>query len=138
MIFHGVEAVEIASKSLPGSWRVDDTISIVHAVADEVSSVCILNKFEEHSVELTFAHVNKLSNISEFIREIFNEIFIHQGKKVAVMITSVENKRMILLHKKLGHTFSGIIPFRFGDADGFIFTIVREEAERLWLQRFCK
>lgn len=138
MIFYGDEAVQIASKTMPGLWRADDTISIVHAVDGEVSSVCILNKFEEHSVELTFAHVNKLSNMGDFAKEIFDEIFIHQGKKVAVMITSVENRKMVLLHKKMGHTFSGIIPLRFGDADGLIYTVVREEAERLWINRFCK
>lgn len=134
----GEAAVEAASNLFPGNWIAEDTVVILHVVGAEVLSACILNKFEEHSVELTFAHVNKLSNVREFTQEVFDEIFIVQKKKVAIMCSSVENKRMILLHKKLGHTFSGIIPLRFGDADGFIFTVVREEAERLWLQRFCK
>lgn len=138
MKFYGEPAVELANSVFPANWRKDDIIVIIHAVENDVSSMCILNKFEEHSVELTFAHFNRLAKISDFAQEVFDEIFIHQDKKVAIMITASKNSKMNILHKRLGHTQSGRIPNRFGDDDGILYTITKEEAERLWLERFAK
>lgn len=138
MKFFGETAVQLAKSVFPANWKTDDIIVIIHAVEDEVSSMCILNRFDEHSVEITFAHLNRLVDISLFTKEIFDEIFIHQNKKVAIMITASRNQRMISLHKRLGHKQTGFIPKRFGDDDGILYTITKEEAEELWLKRFCK
>jgi len=136
MKFYGETAVQLANSVFPAQWKANDIVVLVHAVENEVASMCILSNFDQHTVELTFAHINRLSNVKEFTKEIFNEIFIHQGKQVAIMITAESNSRMNRLHQRLGHVRTGFIPKRYGTEDGIIYCITKEEAERLWLNRF--
>ena len=135
-VLYGADAVELVSKFVPGEWKEND-VSIVILLRDNVlHGACILNKFDEYSVELTFYFVNSPIMVREFVEEIFTEIFITQNKLVALMYTSSSNSKMLRLHQRLNHTFSGIVPQRFGENAGYLFTITKDEAIDKWLKRF--
>ena len=138
-VLYGADAVGLANKICPAQWRVDDTVVISLLRGDVLHGAVIINNWQLYSVELTFVFVNNPIVVSEFVETIYKVIFEDNNKLVAIMKTAMDNKKMVRLHERLGHSFAGIIHHQFGENQpGLLFTIDKHGAIDKWIKRFCK
>lgn len=106
-----------------------DEVRTLANVADDARILCVVaySGFRKHSCEMTIASESPLWCTRRFLRTAFQFPFIEWAYKRVTFVTTPGNHRAIRLNEWLGAHYEGRLRRWFGDEDGLVYGLLREE-----------
>ncbi len=115
--------------------RFDPSQSVCIASLDtsgEILGVAVFTRFMEHNCELSAASVSPRFLTRGFLDVLFHYAFITAGKRRITAVIEDGNINALKMDKRLGFTEEGRLKNWYGDKDGLILRMLREECR--WLK----
>lgn len=98
-----------------------------------IAAVVLYTRFARSNVEMSIASDGSATWADRrFIRAVFSYPFLQLEKRRVTIITSEHNDRMLQQATRLGFTQEGRLRGWYGDDDGILFGMLREECA--WLK----
>lgn len=107
--------------------------SITLACADwELLAVVVYRRFSKHNCEMSIASIHPRWCSRRFLRAAFTYPFKQCELSRVTFVTTADNPETLVLLDRLGAKEEGVLRNWFGEKDGIIYGLLRQEAER-WL-----
>lgn len=97
----------------------------------EILGVVVYNNFTEHNCELSVASVSPRFLSKSFLRAVFHYPFITAGKRRITAIIEDGNEAALTLDRRLGFVEEARLKGWYGDKDGIVLRMLREECNAL-------
>lgn len=98
-----------------------------------IAAVVLYTRFTRSNVEMSIASDGTATWLERgFIRAVFGYPFIVLGRRRVTVITNEHNRRVLRQAERLGFTPEGRLRGWYGDDDGILFGMLREECA--WLK----
>lgn len=102
------------------------------AEGGEILAVIVYSRFAPHNIEMSIASSSPRWATKGFIRAAYTYPFVQLNKRRITAVVEDGNDKAVAMNKKLGHIEEGRLKCWFGDKDGIIFRMLREECK--WLE----
>lgn len=105
----------------------------ISAVDDdgEIMAVIAFSNFTHWNCEISAAAVKSGWRTPEFVHTVFYYVFVTCGKIRATTIIREDNVKSIALQYKFGFTKEAVLKNLYGDKDGIVFRLLKEDCKYL-------
>ena len=125
--------IDFANRILSADFNATPSVTISNVDENgEILAVVIYTRFSKHNCEMSIAtsgHKNWASK--RFLKACYAYVFYQCGLKRITVVVDENNNQSITMCKKLGHVKEGILHSWFGETNGVIFRMKKEECK--WL-----
>lgn len=97
----------------------------------DILGVVAFNNFTEHNCELSVASITPRFLSKTFLRAVFHYPFITAGKRRITAIIEEGNEPALTLDKRLGFVEEAKLKGWYGEKDGIVLRMLREECKIL-------
>lgn len=124
--------LEFANKVLGVGFDVAQAVWITHLVDDKPVAVAVYNRFSAYNCEMSIATDGGRRWASRaFLRSCYLYPFVQLGLKRVSAVVEEKNTKSLTLCRKLGHAEEARLMAWFGEQDGILFRMMKEDCK--WL-----
>ena len=123
--------VRWVNDQLQVNFNPEEVTTIASVEGDQLLCVVVYSRHTTYGCEMTIASTSPKWCTRKFLKEAFAYPFVQCGYQRVTFVTTPDNPKTVSLNERLGAVYEGRLRRWFGDRDGLVYGMLKEECR--WL-----